>query len=82
MIIIDYFSTGMYNKSNDFVDFQLQKNFNEYASSLLIYKYTTKSSDLPVVGKKIFDRYFPDGSMDNPFDAVKVRKYYNLYKSK
>lgn len=66
------FAARMYNKDATFVDFQLKNHFNEYISSLLLYKYTTKLSDLSTVGNKIFKRYFPYGNFDNPLDAVKV----------
>lgn len=52
---------------------ELKTDFEYYVSSLLIYKYTTKFSDLDSVGKRIRDRYFPDGNVENkPLEAVKM----------
>lgn len=62
----------MYDNNANFIDFRLKDNFNEYISSLLYYKYTTKFSDLQTVGNKIMKRYFPDGNFDNSLDAVDV----------
>jgi len=62
----------MYDERGLFVDYQLKDDFNEYISSLLIYKYTVKFTDLPIVGNKIFERYYADGKFDDPSRAVKV----------
>jgi len=61
----------MYN-ATDLVYTELKEDFDHYVSSFLQYRYTTKYSDIPVIGDKIFDRYFPDGTLNNPLDAVKV----------
>jgi len=61
----------MYN-ATDLVYTELKEDFDHYVSSFLLYRYTTKYSDIPVIGDKIFDRYFPDGTLNNPLDAVKV----------
>ncbi|CAH1724878.1 unnamed protein product [Aphis gossypii] len=65
------FAARIFNEKCE-VDQELKKNFDHYISSLLIYKYTAKTSDLPIISKKIYKRYFPKGTIDNPLDAVKM----------
>lgn len=65
------FAARVYNKNCE-VDLELKNNFDQYISSLLIYKYTAKMSDLPIISKKIYNRYYTKGNMDNPLDTVKM----------
>jgi len=65
------FASRMYN-ATDLVYTELKEDFDHYVSSFLLYRYTTKYSDIPVIGDKIFERYFPDGTLNNPLDAVKM----------
>lgn len=60
----------MYN-ATDVVFTELKENFNHYISSLMEYRYTTQFSDISLIGRKIFKRYFPDGTLKNPLDAVR-----------
>ncbi|XP_060845477.1 uncharacterized protein LOC132925065 [Rhopalosiphum padi] len=65
------FAARIYNEKCE-VDLELKNNFNHYISSLLIYKYTAKVSDLPIISKKIYKRYFVKGNMDDPLNSVKM----------
>lgn len=65
------FFLGMYNET-DLVYTEFLENFDHYISSLFQYRYTTKYSDISVIGDKIFERYFPDGTFEDPLNAVKV----------
>jgi len=80
MLIHFLFLIGIYNEKCE-VDQELKKNFDHYISSLLIYKYTAKTSDLPIISKKIYKRYFTKGTMADPLDAVKVSRlnYLTIY---
>lgn len=62
----------MFNKDGELTYKLLEDDFQHYISSLLIYRYTAKTSDLSSIGDQIFDRYFPDGKVDDPLEAVKV----------
>jgi len=66
-----FFSIGMYN-ATDLVYTELKEDFDHYVSSFLEYRYTTKYSDISVIGDKVFERYFPDGTLNDPLNAVKV----------
>lgn len=61
----------MYNESG-LIYPELKNDFNSYAPSLLQYKYLVNMSDIPLIGEKIFNRFFPDGDINDPFKAVKV----------
>lgn len=80
MFIHFLFLIGIFNEKCE-VDPELKKNFDHYISSLLIYKYTAKTSDLPIISKKIYRRYFTKGTMADPLDAVKVSRlnYLTIY---
>ncbi|VVC43776.1 Carboxylesterase type B, conserved site,Carboxylesterase, type B,Carboxylesterase type B [Cinara cedri] len=65
------FVSRMYN-ATDLVYTELKDNFNYYFSSMIQYKYTTKSSDIQFIGDKIFKRYFPDGTLRNVSNAIKA----------
>lgn len=65
------FAARVYNAECE-VDLELKNNFDHYISSLLIYKYTTKMSDLPLISNQIYNRYFAKGNMDDPLDTVKM----------
>ncbi|CAI6344926.1 unnamed protein product [Macrosiphum euphorbiae] len=65
------FASKMYNATG-LVYTELKDDFDHYVSSFLEYRYTTKYSDIPIIGDKIYERYFPDGTLNNPLDAVKM----------
>ncbi|XP_008180697.1 esterase FE4 [Acyrthosiphon pisum] len=65
------FASRMYN-ATDLVYTELKEDFDHYVSSFLEYRYTTKYSDIPIIGDKIFQRYFPDGTLNDPLNAVKM----------
>lgn len=66
-----FISTGVCNEFGH-TDIRLQNHFDNHISSLLNYKYTTQISDIPIVGKMLRNRYFPDGDLNNTLSAVKV----------
>jgi len=66
-----FFFIGMYN-ATDLVYTELKDDFDHYVSSFLKYRYTTKYSDISIIGDRIFKRYFPDGTLNDPLNAVKV----------
>lgn len=61
----------MYN-ATDLVYTELTEDFRHYVSSFLFYRYTAKYSDISVIGDRIFKRYFPDGTLNDPLNSVKV----------
>jgi len=61
----------MYN-ATDLVYTELEEDFDHYVSSFLEYRYTTKYSDVSIIGDRIFERYFPDGTLNDPLAGVKV----------
>jgi len=61
----------MYN-ATDLVYTELKEDFDHYVSSFLEYRYTTKYSDVSKIGDKVFERYFPDGTLKDPLNGVKV----------
>ncbi|XP_022165688.1 esterase FE4-like [Myzus persicae] len=65
------FASRMYN-ATDLVYTELKEDFDHYVSSFLEYRYTTKYSDISITGDKIFERYFPDGTLNDPLSAVKM----------
>lgn len=65
------FASRMYN-ATDLVYTELKEDFDHYVSSFLEYRYTTKYSDISVIGDKVFERYFPDGTLNDPLNAVKM----------
>jgi len=62
----------MYN-ATDLVYTEFLEDFNNYVSSFLLY--TTKYSDIPLIGDKIYKRYFSNGKLREPLNAVKVSTY-------
>uniref|UniRef100_A0A2H8TEY6 Carboxylic ester hydrolase n=2 Tax=Melanaphis sacchari TaxID=742174 RepID=A0A2H8TEY6_9HEMI len=65
------FAARVHNEKCE-LDPELKNDFDYYISSLLIYKYTTKMSDLPIISKKIYNRYFTKGNTDGPLNYVKM----------
>jgi len=65
----------MYN-ATDLVYTEFLEDFNHYVSSFLLYRYTTNYSDIPLIGDKIYKRYFSDGKLRDPLNAVKVSTYW------
>ncbi|KAL4097011.1 hypothetical protein QTP88_021854 [Uroleucon formosanum] len=65
------FASRMYNATS-LVYTELKEDFDHYVSSFLEYRYTTKYSDVSVIGDRVFERYFPDGTLNNPLNAVKM----------
>lgn len=61
----------MYN-ATDLVYTEFLEDFNHYMSSFIQYRYTAKYSDIPLIGDKIYERYFSNGRLDDPLSAVKV----------
>lgn len=71
ILINNTFLIGLYNK-NGLIYPQLKNYFNYYIASLIQYKYLPNITDVPSIGEKIFNQYFPDGNMNDPLRAVKV----------
>ncbi|KAL5242170.1 hypothetical protein ACI65C_009580 [Semiaphis heraclei] len=65
------FASRMYNATG-LVYTELKEDFDHYVSSFLEYRYTTKYSDISIIGDRIFERYFPDGTLNDPLNAVKM----------
>ncbi|XP_060877024.1 esterase FE4-like isoform X2 [Metopolophium dirhodum] len=65
------FASRMYN-ATDLVYTEFLEDFNHYVSSFLLYRYTTKYSDIPLIGDKIYKRYFSNGKLREPLNAVKM----------
>lgn len=61
----------MYN-ATDLVYKEFLEDFDHYISSFLQYRYTSKYSDIPLIGDKIYKRYFSNGKLRDPLNAVKV----------
>ncbi|KAL5242172.1 hypothetical protein ACI65C_009582 [Semiaphis heraclei] len=65
------YASRMYN-ATDLVYTEFLDDFNHYMSSFIQYRYTTKYSDIPLIGDKIYERYFSNGRLDDPLNAVKM----------
>ncbi|VVC41619.1 Hypothetical protein CINCED_3A013561 [Cinara cedri] len=63
-------ASRMYDESCKFSKLQLKNNFHNLISSILMYKYTSKMSDIPIIGDKILEHYFPSRNIDDPMKLV------------
>lgn len=66
-----YIFIGLYNET-DLIYPEFKKNFESLVSEILFYKYTANMSDLPLISKKIFDHYYPNGDIDDPHKTINV----------
>lgn len=65
----------MYDDDNDQLLYtELNENFNNYISSMLLYKYSKKSTEIVSTGQNIKERYFGNNDLNNPLMAVKVSR--------
>lgn len=67
----------MYNATH-LVYTELKEDFNYFFPSVIMYKCTCKLSDIQFIGDKVFKQYFPDGTLNDPMDAVKVNLPFKL----
>ncbi|KAL4097018.1 hypothetical protein QTP88_021860 [Uroleucon formosanum] len=65
------YASRMYN-ATDLVYKEFLEDFDHYISSFLQYRYTSKYSDIPLIGDKIYKRYFSNGKLRDPLNAVKM----------